>query len=350
MISGSAPVGELQVKNIFVVPDSYQSPSGGNIYNRFLVNALKNRGLNAESLPPDRAKRSLHTKEKSVYWVDTLCVGFIDSVQKSKNRMDEIFLIVHHLRSLEPDLSREEYSQEYTKEQKVFDAVSGFLVTSPFTQNVLNERGLSGKPIFVVPPALSIFPSQTKKQVRGFLGLMVSNLIPRKGILQFLEELGKGVTEKDEFQIQIVGRFDIDPEYSQKCQAAAERNPILKKSVRFCGPASLTRLKKIYESSSIFISASKMETYGMALQEARSFRLPMLALDRGYVKAHISPGENGYVYRSIEELSGACLGFIREPERISQLQKERLDSKEKSLYSWNDAADIFMEQYRGRKG
>jgi glycosyltransferase involved in cell wall biosynthesis len=335
-----------RAKNIFVIPDNFTLPSGGNIYNRLLVEALKRVGFEVTSLPFAEARKRFQSLEKYIYWVDTLCVGFIDDVFKIRRSNEDIYLIVHHLKSLEPDLKGEAYEIEMAREQDVFDKVSGLLVTSPFTREVLHKRGLSEKPVIVVPPALSLFPSRNRKTVKGFVAILVANLIPRKGVLEFLEVLGKRVTEEDSFQLRIVGGFDIDPEYSQCCLSIVERNPLFKNSVTFSGPLSSARLKRAYESSSVFISSSNMETYGMAIQEARAFGLPILALEAGFVKAHIDPGKNGHVYESIDELCDACLVFMREPDRLNQLQEGSRISSDANPYTWDNAAQRFLEQIK----
>jgi len=348
--SGPVPSEKSPVRNIFVVPGSHEAPSGGNIYNLCLVDSLKKKGVNVESETPARAAVSRHPEEKRTYWVDTLCIGYIDELLSIKEKYEDVFLIIHHLQSLEPGLSREERIRECAKEKKVFDAVSGFLVTSPFTREVLRQRGVSAKPVFVVPPAPSIFPSSKKKAIREFSGLMVANLIPRKGILEFLEAMGRRVTRKDDFRIRIAGRFDIDLEYSRRCLDAVQRNPILSASVIFSGPLPLNRMKREYENANVFISASKMETYGMALQEAREFGLPILTLEAGYAGVHVDPGRNGWLCKSIGELSDACLSFIREPERLCRLREKIRIPSGRTRYSWDDAADRFIDQYREYRG
>ncbi len=95
--------------------------------------------------------------------------------------------------------------------------MTGFLVTSPFTKDVLVRRKLVSKPILVVPPALCLSPSGKKTEAAGFRGLMVSNLIRRKGILEFLEEPGRRLLRGDRFGIKVAGRFDIEPCYAEAC-------------------------------------------------------------------------------------------------------------------------------------
>jgi glycosyltransferase involved in cell wall biosynthesis len=341
----SSPAGIRKIKNVFVIPENHKLPSGGNLYNRFLIKTLKKRGIVFQILGIGQAQANIRSEQKCNYWVDTLCLEFIDHAVKLKIPDVAIFLIVHHLRSLEPDLDKAESTRERSKEQKILEAVTGFLVTSPFTKRVLQKRGLSEKPIFVVPPALCLSASKPKKKVLGFHGLMVSNLIPRKGILEFLEELDGIITENDDFQIKICGRFDIDPLYSRRCLDEIERKPLLRRSIKFLGPLSLARLRRIYESSSVFISSSNMETYGMAIQEANAFGLPILALDTGFVKTHISPGVNGFLYKSMQDLVMACLAFIRDSRDLNRLRNKNPKTDKEVMYTWEDAAKTFIDQY-----
>jgi glycosyltransferase involved in cell wall biosynthesis len=88
-----------------------------------------------------------------------------------------------------------------------------------------------------------------------------------------------------------------------------------------------------------------METYGMAIQEANAFGLPILALDTGFVKTHISPGVNGFLYKSMQDLVMACLAFIRDSRDLNRLRNKNPKTDKEVMYTWEDAAKTFIDQY-----
>jgi glycosyltransferase involved in cell wall biosynthesis len=103
-------------------------------------------------------------------------------------------------------------------------------------------------------------------------------------------------------------------------------------------------MRKLYLGSNIFISASQMESYGMALHEARALGLPVLAVDAGNVREHVASREQGVLYRSAAELAEGCVALMRGPERLSHLVQTAFESKPVDSYSWDDAAELLIAQ------
>lgn len=339
----------MELNFVFVLPEDHASPSGGNLYNHFLLRALRDEGLSFETADLHEALNHAQRGAPGVYWVDSLYLSCIDELVMKRSPGQDIFFIVHHLPSLEPTRDEQVVTSSEAQEQDILAQMTGFLVTSHFTKEVLVRRKLVSKPILVVPPALCLSPSGKKTEAAGFRGLMVSNLIRRKGILEFLEELGRRLSRGDRFKIQVAGRFDIEPCYAEACVGIVEDHPLLRRSITFLGALGLEKLRDLYEESTIFISSSRMETYGMSVHEAKSFGLPVLAFEAGFIRSHIIPGKNGYLYGSISELAEACIEFIRRPHKVEQLRSRAYRFRTLETYTWKDAARLFLKQYLERK-
>ena len=332
---------------IFVVPESQAQPSGGNLYNRLLLRALRKKGVRAEALTVGPAISRLKRSRVGSYWVDSLCLDELERFLKLKGEELRIYALIHDLPSLEPGLSLSARGRRAAREKKLLSRVSGFLVTSRWTESLLLEYGLAGKPILVVPPAPAVLSSRFRPPVRGFIGLMVNNLIRRKGILEFLSCLARQLKESDTFTLLIAGRSDIDPDFSRRCLNLINRHPRLRTSVEFLGPLRPAGVKRCYENSSVFISASRMETFGMAIQEALAFGLPVLALDAGNVKHLLSPERTGLLFRTMPALAKACARYIRDPDALETLQRRARRFVPMDHYDWEDAAQLFLEQLSG---
>ena len=207
----------MELNFVFVLPEDHTSPSGGNLYNHFLLRALRDEGLSFETTDLHEALNHAQRGAPGVYWVDSLYLSCLDELVMKRSPGQDIFFIVHHLPSLEPTRDEQVATLSEAQEQDILGQMTGFLVTSPFTKEVLVRRKLVSKPILVVPPALCLSPSGKKTEAAGFRGLMVSNLIRRKGILEFLEEPGRRLLRGDRFGIQVAGRFDIEPCYAEAC-------------------------------------------------------------------------------------------------------------------------------------
>jgi glycosyltransferase involved in cell wall biosynthesis len=332
---------------IIVVPKSHVKPSGGNIFNRLFLQALKKKGLPIEALTVGPALRRMKKSGVGSWWVDSLCLDDIGKFISLQRGGRKVYALIHDLPSLEPSLSPAERRRVAAEEKKVLQDVSGFLVTSPSTRSLLKKRGFSSKPILVVPPAAAVFPDRRHASARGFVGLMVGHLIPRKGILEFLTCLSRRLKPSDLFTLRIAGRFDIDPSYAEKCLKLMTEHVCLKGKAMYVGPLAAAEMKRYYERSAVFITASKMETFGMAIQEARFFGLPILALDAAYARRRLRPEPSSLLFRSIPALAEACIKYIRNPLALEAFARQARESVPPRLYDWGDAAQLFLDQLPG---
>lgn len=335
------------IEHYFVLPENSHLPSGGNRYNEFLIRALKKKRLPLSTGSLTQVLRAVRQDLRKWIWVDSLYLPRLPILMEAATPRQRVFMIVHHLPSFEPDLGKAEAGRVMARERKSLSEVEGFLVTSLYVKDLLLQRGLKRKRFVVVPPALCLTSSGRKKEPKRFRGLMAANLIAQKGILEFLRSLEKEVESEDEFIIDIAGRHDIEPDYAEACFDHASRSPSLGRSIRFLGPVSMEKMKRLYLYSSALISASKMETYGMAIKEAQAFGLPVLAYDGGYVREHILPGVNGILCSTFPELAGTCVEFIRKPEKLKALSAHPDIFRSEMDYTWERAAEKFIEQTSG---
>lgn len=337
---------DLERINIFVLPEDHGYPSGGNLYNHFLLEALRKEGFSFKVMNLEFAFRHSRRNKAATYWIDSLYFDRLADLRRKIDPQHHIFLVIHHIPSLYPHLNRENAAKLRKHEQAIFDAVTGFLVTSPFTRKVLEKRKILDKPIFIVPPALCLSPPIRRRKKQGFKGLIVSNIIQGKGILEFLESLAQIITPSDLFDIQIAGRLDIDPEYAKACLELMEKKPEMKQSVHFLGPLDKDKLRELYEKSTLFLSPSKMETYGMAIREALAFGLPVFAYAAEYSRKLINPGKNGCLFPYLDELAQGCVKMIRQPDKLAKLNLNSFQNRLVTKYTWKQASRLFLQQFK----
>lgn len=348
----------------FVLPDDPHQPSGGNVYNTFLLQALREKGLRFRTLDLETCVGCFSRGAPGLYFVDSLHLDFLPELAARRVCGQDLFVIIHHLPSLYPDCDRKTARRERLR----LGQAGGFLVSSPWARQILCERGLGSKPAFVVPPAPILKPQYlppfiTRREpslikggwgdfpegrgdllLRHFDGLLVANLAPHKGVLDFLTELAGKVSALDSFRLRLAGRLDLDRAYTRACRKVIEGALSLRRSVELLGPLSLGDLHDCYESSNVFVSASQVETFGLAVQDARAFGLPVLALNAGYVGRQVRDGINGRLYDSPEELAEGCLDLIRDPRALKSLRQSAYRARLSGDYTWAKAADLFLHQ------
>jgi glycosyltransferase involved in cell wall biosynthesis len=196
-----------------------------------------------------------------------------------------------------------------------------WVATSDFTKRLLVERGFPADRVLAVRPGLALGFAQPSERddLPRLSAIVVGNLIPRKGAWEFLSALAARVKPDDCFALSFVGRADADLEYAVRCRAVLVSSAELAERVTFRGPVPHAEMPRIYASASLVVSASKMETFGIALQEARAHGAPILALDCGNAAEHVVVGMNGILAVSFDELAAQFLELSREPAKLSAL-------------------------------
>jgi glycosyltransferase involved in cell wall biosynthesis len=338
---------------VFALPARSDELSGGNLYNEQLIRALargdgaRGDGASGMTVSVMSVAECLARVERGTagfYFIDSLNLEDFSSFPAA--RVEQHFgLMVHHLPSLEPGV--EPANAGLKLERATLPRFDAFLATSPFTAEFLRQRGYDSKKILTVlpAPAVDVETSAVPSPTPPFVFSMVGNLIPRKGTLEFFEWLALHLDETDRFCLELAGRSDLDPGYARACLQLAQGSK-LRSIVRYLGPVPHDRIAECYRRAAGFVSTSKMETFGMALQEASAYGLPILAVDGGYARHHFTPGDNGLLFESIEALAQELLALTRDPARMHELFENARRLRRSSDYTWAKAAEIFWQELR----
>ena len=328
------PLGEL----LFLLPSGSDAVSGGNIYNAELLRALVGR---APARGVERATflERLAAGAPGVYCVDSLDLHEAALFPQRKHDQ-RLVLVVHHLPSLEPQPNTEAVELE----RAALPRFDGYLCTSPFTSEVLTTRGFDLRRIMTVTPglpAVELGPPGYEPPLRA---LFVGNLVARKGVLPLLEALAAQAYEEDTFSLEIRGRDDLEPSYANACRGEPARSRVLAERVRFLAPVPYGEMGAVYRRSGLLVSAASMETYGMALAEARAHGVPILTQDGGYARHHVIEGETGATFSTVDALADEFLRLARNPEATRTLRENARRRATPGVATWSRAATELLAE------
>jgi len=323
---------------VFVLPEDRDSISGGNLYNRLLCEALSRNGCQPAVVDHELAATRMATGRAGVFVVDSLLRERVPALAAEAGVDQPVLLLVHLLESFVSNDSRDE-----AKERELFLPVAGFVATSAFTRERLAKTA-GHRPVFVVPPGLAIEPVGVRSPPDDFAGLVVGNLVRCKRQLEFLEQLDSRLADGDEFSIDLVGREDLEPDYAAACHELIAERPRLAGRVRIHGVVPLSDMPRWYHESTAFLSAAAVETYGMAVAEARALGVPVLAVDAGNLRAHVTDTDHGKLVGSVAELAEACTSLIRSRAHQRELVDRAAASRAPSVSTWDDAAVTLIDQ------
>mgnify|MGYP001548494209 CR=1 FL=1 len=313
---------------VVVRPEGHEEVSGGNLYNRHLLQALADCG---ELRRLSVAQWTEATQEPGIYLIDSLNLVEFVSMYPRRVEGQHFVLLVHHLPSLEPGLVPHDASLQIEREALArFDA---FVATSEYTQSYLASLGYQQR-VHCLPPPPPSFSSVPRPLTQPLHALMACNLVPRKGVLEFLLALAEELEASDSLVIDIVGRTDLEPAYARACAECIAASEQLRTRVRLQGASAYSEMPAWYQRANLFVSASAMETYGISLQEAKHFGLPIFAMIGGNSANHVAAGITGELYPSPAELAKAVVGLSRSPSSLAEYFRQAQLCRETTGSSW----------------
>jgi len=324
---------------IFVVPDPKSFISGGNIYNLYFLDALRQVDPIVSLVDFDTFKKINTSPQEHLFFIDTY---YFDAIKTYQGDLSSSFLLVHLLESLN-EKSENRLSFFKKEEKKTLDRFQGFLSTSDFTKNYVVNLGYEDKAHLVIPPAIGFKPQRRKKHSEKIEALMVNNLMERKGIIELLEAIEKTEITAEQFHLTIIGNETIEPEYAEACKKIFNRKR-LKVLVTYRGVMPHTKVKKFYQKSNLYISSAYMETFGISLQEAVAYRTPILAFDGGNSFYHIEKGQNGFLFNSNKKLVDKILHLCENKKDFEKLLDTSWQFRKFEKYNWKEAVTQFVRQ------
>lgn len=273
-----------------VVPagvDDPGRPSGGNVYDRRLATGLERLGWHVRVHPLDRplAQVLAALPDRSAVLVDGLvAVPAADDVVAGAERLGVAVLL--HLPFAESD------PQLAADERRVLRAAGLVVAVSTWTRDwVVAHHGLDPGRVVVAEPGTDRGPLVTGTAGGRHL-LCVGAVTPVKGhdlLVAALARLGDL-----DWTCTCVGALDVAPRFVADLHAAAREAGIADR-IDLRGPLVGHPLDEARAAADVAVSASRHESYGMALAEALGRGLPVVATDVGGVREAVGCAPDGTV-------------------------------------------------------
>ncbi len=334
----------------FAFPGSLDTPTGGYIYDRRLIEELCHLGMQVEPIPlppyaPDEesmlalraAARAAFASlaDDAIVVIDGLAFGILDELASQEADRLRLVALCHHPLALETGLEPAQRQSLFRSERSALKSARTIVVTSEHTRKILlSQFGLAAEDVTVARPGSepSRFADCTGNPIRL---LCVASLVPRKGHDLLLAALSSLTSLP--WLARCVGSMDLDPAWAAGLVSQA-RELGLGERIEFVGTSD--DIQAEYQQADIFVLPSRFEGYGMVFAEALAAGLPIVAARAGAVPEVVPESAGLLVAVDDSAALAAAMRQLLSQEALRRDLQTGARLAAASLPSWADSAAI----------
>ena len=276
-----------------VVPGSLDTRTGGYIYDRRLVEGLRQRSRRVDVVEIDggfpyptqaaldeaaRAFAAIHAG--TIVMVDSLALGAMPDLITTEASRVCIVALVHLPLSATVGLDGESAARFADRERRALGVAELIIVTGHAALPLLADFNLAPGRVIVVEPGTDPAPLSQGSTGERLELLSVATLNPGKGHEMLLEALS--AVPHRAWHLTCAGSVTRHPLTAKRVRAAVTRLG-LDDRVSLVGDLDGPALEECYARADVVALATEQETYGMAVAEALAHGLPVVATMTGAI-------------------------------------------------------------------
>ena len=290
---------------VLVVPGPLDVRTGGSIYDRRIVEGVRQRGWLVDVLELDasfpyptsasleQADRALTAvRAGTIAIVDSLALGAMpDLIAREASRL-RIVALVHLPLVADVGLARETAARFEDAERRALRAAALVVVTGNATLPLIARYDLAPERVVVAEPGTDRAPLARGSggdhaeavsgvgRTRPLELLSVATVNPGKGHEMLLAALS--AVPYRAWRLTCAGSLTRHPATAERVRATVMRLG-LEDRVSLVGDLDGPALAACYDIADVFVLATRQETYGMAVAEALACGLPVVATTTGAI-------------------------------------------------------------------
>jgi glycosyltransferase involved in cell wall biosynthesis len=279
---------------VLVVPGSLDTPTGGYVYDRRIVEGLRTLGWHVEVVsldagfpsPGEAARAAAASALASIprgvtVLVDGLAGGVIPRVMEREAPRLRLVSLVHHPLADETGISPEDRAAFAETERRSVATSRRVVVTSRATARRVSELfGVAPGRIAVVEPGVDRGPLSNGSGSATPELLCVATVSPRKGYGALVRALA--MIRDRPWHLTIVGSLDRHRPTVELLHESLHAAG-LDGRVTLAGEADAATISTYYQRSDLFVLATEYEGYGMVVAEALAHGVPVVSTPVGAI-------------------------------------------------------------------
>jgi glycosyltransferase involved in cell wall biosynthesis len=351
----------------FVYPGNLDTPTGGYIYDREILAGLRTlrwqiRAHALDASFPEPTPAALREARAafaaipagSLVVIDGLALPGLERLLEDEAKRLRLVALVHHPVALETGVSADAARRFEDAERRALARVARVITTSQWTARALGAYDVPIAKIRVVEPGVDQRAARASTDPRGAdaappqdhtLNLLcVATLTRRKGHAVLFEALAD--LRDRRWHLMCAGSLLRDPDTVAAAQRQIDRLS-LKSRISLLGNLDSAALERHYARADVFVLASYLEGYGMALAEAVARGIPVVSTTAGAIPETVPAAASILVPPGDSRALAKALGSLMDdPARRAQLAAAAQTARA-SLPTWRTAAERFATALDG---
>ncbi|MDQ7879569.1 glycosyltransferase family 4 protein [Microbacterium sp. QXD-8] len=304
--------------------------SGGNVYDRRIRDGLPAHGWTVQVLEVadagEAASALRGAPDDALVLVDGLVAGWVPAALEDEASRLRLVLLAHMVVAAFPDAT----DAEADAERRALATAGAVIVTSRWTAGELARRGLTDPSrITVAIPGVQHVDAGVPASDKDLL--CVGVLAPHKGQDTLLDALGRLRTR--DWTCAIVGSPEPFPRFAA---VIAERAAAFDGRVQLTGVLDEDGLAEAYGRSALLVAPSRVESWGMAIADARARGIPVVGSAAGGIPDALAGGGGLLVCPDDPAaLADVLEAWMSDPGLRARLRREAVSARA-SLPTWAD--------------
>lgn len=338
----------------FAYPGDINAPTGGYGYDRRVMRELEALGCTVRpvALPSSfpnptagdiaESRRLLASGARNALVIDGLAYAALPAALIAELTPRPVAL-VHHPLFLEAGLTQEAAARFRVSEQAALDAAAVVVTTSQMTADIVaREFSTPRDRLFAAPPGVDPAP-RAQGSGDGIVRLFsVGSITPRKAYGDLVRALAH---VSGDWRLTIAGSLTLAPDHAREI-ATLIASQGLEARIRLAGAMNAAEIAAGYAGADVFVTPSHFEGFGMAIAEAVSHGLPVVAT-REVAAMGALPDGSGLTYAAGDTDGLAeCLNRIVADAGLRARLAETAWQAAGRQFRWSDTARAFLEALR----
>ncbi|MFT4524128.1 MAG: glycosyltransferase involved in cell wall biosynthesis [Granulosicoccus sp.] len=222
---------------------------------------------------------------------------------------------------------------------KAYDRADHLFAVSEALGNSM--RSYCENAVSVVPNAVNVeffagdFTSDKSEIIRF---ITVATLDDNKGVELMIRAIAELKKKGIGIELEVVG---VGPKMNDFQKIGMENG--VNDEIHFHGRQPKEEIKGLFQQSNVFVSASKQETFGVAIVEAMAAGLPVITTKSGGPEDIVTPETGVLAERSVDGLADRMKWMCA---NLDQFDPAEISSRAMEQYSKEKVAGLYLNHYR----